>query len=84
MAMIDKLDMMKLIEIVMSEKVGRGIDFLPQKTEDLKKKLCDLGTSYTNEELPELNDKILTVLDELLFRKAIKKRKYNDILKDMN
>ena len=30
-----------------------------------------------------LRQKILTELNELRFRKALKKRKYNDILKDM-
>ena len=79
MAMIDELDMKKLIEIVMSEKVGRSIDFLPRKTEDLKKKLYDLGTSYSDNQQPESKGKIKAVLDELRFRKAIKKRKYNDI-----
>ena len=80
MAMIDELDMKKLIEIVMSEKVGRGIDFLPRKTKDLKKKLYD----WTISDGQQQPSKIIALLDELRFRKAISKQKYNNILKDMN
>ena len=80
---LDTLDMKKLINIVISEKIGRGIDFLPQKTDDLRKKLCDWTTSYPDEDQPDLKDKIMAALDELRFRKALPERKYNDILKDM-
>ena len=79
MDMIDELDMKKLIEIVVSEKVGRGIDFLPRKTKDLKKKLYDWTISDGQQP-----SKIIALLDELRFRKAISKQKYNNILKDMN
>ena len=82
--MIDELDMKKLIEIVVSEKVGRGIDFLPRKTKDLKKKLYDWTISCSDGQQPDLKNKIIALLDELRFRKAISKQKYNDILKDMN
>ena len=74
--------MKRLVDIVMSEKVGRGIDFLPRKTKDLKKKLYDWTISY--EQQPDLKSKIIALLDELIFRKALMKRKYNNILKDMN
>ena len=84
MAMIDELDMKKLIEIVMSGKVGRGIDFLPRKTEDLKKKFYDWTAIYVDDNQPELKNKIIALLDELRFRKALTKREYNDILKEMN
>ena len=84
MAMIDELDMKKLVEIVMSEKVGRGIDFLPRKTKDLKKKLYDWAISYSDGQQPGLKSNIIALLDELRFRKAISKQKHNNILKDMN
>ena len=54
MAMLDTLDMKKLIQIVISEKIGRGIDFLPRKTQDLQKKLCDWASSYSDEQQPDL------------------------------
>ena len=82
--MIDELDMKKLIEIVASEKIGRGIDFLPRKTKDLKKKLYDWAISYSDKPQPDLKSKIIALLDELRFRKALTEGKYNDILKDMN
>ena len=74
---LDTLDMKKLIDIVISEKVGRGIDFLPWMTDDLKKKLCDWTTSYPDQNIPDLKNKIIAALDELA------EGKYNDILKDM-
>ena len=39
MAMVDTLNMEKLIQVVVNEKIGRGIQFLPRKTEDLLQKL---------------------------------------------
>ena len=83
MGMVDTLDMKKHIEIVMSEKVGRGIDFIPRKTKDLKKKLY-AWTISDGQQQPGLKNKIIALLDELRFRKAISKQKYNNILKDMN
>ena len=84
MAMLDTLDMKKLIKIVMSEKIGRGIDFLPRETSGLLTKLKDWLAEYNQEKSKVLRQKILAGSDELLFRKVIKKREYNDILKDMN
>ena len=66
MAMIDTLDMEKIVEIVMSEKVRRGIEFLPRKTVDLKNKLYDWTISYSDNQ-PELKNKIIALLNELRF-----------------
>ena len=73
MDMIDELDMKKLIEIVVSEKIGRGIDFLPRKTKDLRKKLYDWAIS-DGQQQPGLKNNIPAVLDELEFRIAISKK----------
>ena len=70
--------------MVISEKIGRGIDFLPRKTEDLQKKLCDWATSYPDEQQSDLKDKIMAALHELRFRKALVEGRNNDILKDMD
>ena len=80
----DNLNLDKVISVIKTAKIGRGINFLPRKTEDLQKKLCDWATSYTDKNQPDLKNKIMAALDELLFRKVITKEKYNDILKDMN
>ena len=80
----DNLNVDKVISVIKTAKIGRGINFLPRKTEDLQKKLCDWATSYTDKNQPDLKNKIMAALDELLFRKVISKQKYNDILKDMN
>ena len=50
MAMLDTLDMKKLIEIVMSEKIGRGIDFLPRETSDLLAKLKEWVMDFDEHE----------------------------------
>ena len=80
----DNLNLDKVISVIKTTKIGRGINFLPRKTEDLQKKLCDWVISYTDKNQPGLKNKIIAVLDELRFRKVITKEKYNDILKDMN
>ena len=81
----DNLNLDKVISIIKTTKIGRGIDFLPRKTEDLKKKLYDWAISYSDgQQQPDLKKKIMAALHELRFRKVIAKEKYNDILKDMN
>ena len=70
--------MVKLIEVVVNEKIGRGIQFPPRKTEDLHQKI---GINKDHEESKtELKEKILAVLHELRFRKAIAQHDYMDIL----
>ena len=79
----DDLNLDKVISIINTAKIGRGIDFLPRKTKDLKKKLYDWAISYSDKQQPDLKSKIIAALDELRFRKALAEGKYNDILKDM-
>ena len=77
----DNLNLDKVISVIKTTKIGRGINFLPRKTEDLQKKLYDWATSYTDEQQPDLKKKIIAALDELRFRKRLAEGKYNDILK---
>ena len=84
MAMVDVLDMKKLIEVVVSEKIGRGIQFLPRKTKDLKRKLGEWSKMYHEETTAGLKNKILGTLHELKFRNAISKNDYNSIIYALN
>ena len=80
----DNLNLDKLISVIKTTKIGRGNNFLLQKTEDLLAKLKKWGMAFAENGTAALRQKILAVLDELRFRKTIEKEKYNDILKDMN
>ena len=80
----DNLNLDKVISVIKTTKIGRGIKFLPRNTEDLKEKLCDWGTSYADEQHPDLKNKYMAALDELRSRKVLTKREYNDGLKYMN
>ena len=84
MVMIDTLNMDKLIEVVVSEKIGRGIQFLPRKTEDLQRKLGEWSKMYHEESTADMKDKILAALHELKFRKAVAQQDYMNILNDMD
>ena len=81
MAMVDDgLDMKKLIDVVVNEKIGRGIQFLPRKTKDLHQKLGEWSKIYHEESTAHLKDKILATLHELKFRNAISENDYNSII----
>ena len=82
--MVDTLDMEKLLEVVLDEKIGRGVKFLPRKTEDLRKKLGEWSKMYHEESTTDLKDKILASLHELKFRKAIDQKNYMNILNDID
>ena len=84
MAMVDTLNMEKLIQVVVNEKIGRGIQFLPRKTEDLQRKLGEWSKMYHEEASPGLKNKILASLHELKFRKAIDQQNYMNILNDID
>ena len=84
MTMVDTLDMEKLLEVVLDEKIGRGVKFLPRKTEDLQRKLEEWAKMYHEESTTDLKDKILASLHELKFRKAIDQKNYMNILNDID
>ena len=50
----DNLNLDKVISVIKTTKIGRGINFLPRNTEDLKEKLYDWTTSYADEQHPDL------------------------------
>ena len=71
-------DLDDVISVLKQTKIGRGIKFLPRLTNDLFDKLKDWIALYADEKTGQLRGKLLAILDELLQRKAISKRDYQD------
>ena len=79
---IKDLDLENLISEIKSVKVGRGVDFLPRETPDLLKKLKEWAMEFAKDGTAALRQKILSVLDELLFRKVITNKEHTNIKED--
>ena len=79
---VKELDLEKVISEIKSVKVGRGVDFLPRETPDLLKKLKEWAMEFAKDGTATLRQKILSVLDELLFRKVITNKEHKDIKED--
>ena len=79
---VKELDLEKVILEIKSVKVGRGVDFLPRETPDLLKKLKEWAMEFAKDGTAALRQKILSVLDELLFRKVITNKEHKDIKED--
>ena len=73
------LDMNKLIHVIKETKIGRGLDFMPRKTNDLFDQLKVWLSEFVNEGTSRIRDKILAVLEELLQRKAISNTEYTSM-----
>ena len=75
----DDLNLDKVISEIKTTKIGRGISFLPRETPDLLTKLKEWVMDFATHGTASLRQKILGVLDELLFRKVITKQEHKDI-----
>ena len=75
----DDLNLDKVISEIKTTKIGRGINFLPRETPDLLTKLKEWVMDFAKDGTAALRQKILGVLDELLFRKVITKQDHKDI-----
>ena len=75
----DNLNLDKVISVIKTTKIGRGINFLPRETPDLLTKLKEWVMDFAKNCTAALRQKILAVLDELLFRKVITKQEHKDI-----
>ena len=71
-------DLDKVVTVIKTTKIGRGLDFLPRMTQDLLDKLKLWGSEFAVEGTTLLQKKISAVLDELMSRKAITKKEYKD------
>ena len=81
---INDLDLDKVIWQIKSTKIGRGLEFLPRETPDLLEKLKQWVAEFSTAGTMVLRQKILSVLDELLFRKIISKTEYKDVKETSN
>ena len=77
-------DIDKLISVIKDTKIGRGLDFLPRKTNDLMDQLKVWLSDFAEEGTGVIRDKTLAVLAELLQRKAISQKEYNNIKTENN
>ena len=75
----DDLNLDKVISEIKTTKVGRGLSFLPRETPDLLEKLKEWVMEFAKEGTDALRQKILSVLDELLFRKVITKQEHKNM-----
>ena len=71
-----------MIQEIKRAKIGRGVNFLPRETPDLLKKLKEWAMAFAKDGTAALRQKILSVLDELLFRKVITNKEHKDIKED--
>ena len=76
------MDLKEVIREMKSVKIGQGFDFLPRETPDLLKKLKEWAMEFAKDGTAALRQKILSVLDELLFRKVITNKEHKDIKED--
>ena len=72
-------DLDKVVTVIKTTKIGRGLDFLPRMTQDLLDKLKLWTSEFAVEGTTLLQKKIAAVLDELSARKAITKKVYKDV-----
>ena len=72
-------DLDKVVTVIKTTKIGRGLNFLPRMTQDLLDKLKLWGSEFAVEGTTLLQKKIAAVLDELMSRKVISKKEYKDV-----
>ena len=81
---IDTLDMDELISVIKSTKVGRGLLFLPRDVDGLKCKLQEWCNEYDEDATDSrLKRKIMSVLDDLKYRKVITKKEHKECLEHL-
>ena len=76
---VKNLNLENVISEIKSVKIGRVVDFLPRETPDLSKILKEWTMEFAKDGTAALRQKILSVLDELLFRKVITNKEHKDI-----
>ena len=77
--MVDEIDIEQLIDVIKETKIGEGIDFLPRKTEHLIDTLREWMQEFTEKGGIALQNRISSVLNELLRRKTISEERYNEL-----
>ena len=81
---IDELDIEQLTDVIRESKLGQGMNFLPRKTDELIDTLREWIEEFVENGGATLQNKISSVLDELLQRKKISVERYNEIKEEHN
>ena len=68
-----------IANIIKSTKLGRGIQFLPRLSRDLKQTLKDIAGESTKSTCFVLKKELFAIIDELLYRKCISHEDYEAI-----
>ena len=77
--MVDEIGIEQLIDVIKETKIGEGIDFLPRKTEHLIDTLREWMQEFAENGGIALQNRISSVLNELLRRKTISEERYNEL-----
>ena len=80
---IEAMDIKRLSDIIKEAKIGQGLEFLPRKTEVLIDTLQQMLQELVDHGGAALKEKILPYLNELLHRKEISVKRYDE-LKEQN
>ena len=78
------MDIKRLTDIIKEFKIGGGLDFLPRKTNKLIDTLQEWLEEFVEKGSSVLKDKIGAVLNELLRRKKISTKLYDQIKEEHN
>ena len=76
---IDELNVERLVNTIKEFKIGEGLNFLPRKTDQLIDTLQDWLEELVEKGSSALKNKISGVLNELLRRKQITNKRYDEI-----
>ena len=82
---VDELDdIKKLTDVLKETKIGEGMDFLPRKTADLVDSLREWILEFVEKGGAALQNKISSLLNELLRRKTISEERYTELKEENN
>ena len=73
-----------MTDVIRETKIGQGMNFLPRKTGDLVDSLREWMQEFVEIGGSVLQNKISSVLNELLQRKTISDERYNELKEEIN
>ena len=80
----ERRDLKKIVNVILSTKIGNGLEYLPICVEDLKNALQMWLIELARTKTDELKHKVEVVLDELLRRSVITLNQYNVVTETNN
>ena len=81
---IDEIDIKQLTDVNRETKIDQGMNFLPRKTGDLINSLREWMLEFVGKGGTVLQNKISSVLNELLRRTTISDERYNELVEENN